>query len=170
MVEQTNETPQQTIPHVQPTCYNVSLLPEDHTDAHVFALEVEYRGRGQWAVTWMRDCLSADGEWDFEPNPSSRDDGWLGRHRFDLETALELARQYAPQVTVNGIRAADVARWARPRRQTRQQKPTTAPSATDILGVAPDWTGGACVDCYVRWQRDKELEHDECHRVLEGGS
>lgn len=72
-------------------------------------LAVEDRGNGQWAVTRPRRCLGVDGEWDWEPIPSEREDDWLAAHRFDLATALALAKQAAPTVAVNGITAAQAA-------------------------------------------------------------
>lgn len=98
---------------VRPDRYVVSLLPEAHNDHHLFAVHAEYRGPGVWAVTRMRDCLGADGQWDFEPSPSSREDDWLASHRFDLATALRLAREVAPTVVCNGRTAAEVAGKAR---------------------------------------------------------
>ncbi len=35
-----------------------------------------------WAVRWQGDCLSVDGEWEWEPSPSNRTDDWLARHRY----------------------------------------------------------------------------------------
>jgi hypothetical protein len=46
-------------------------------------------------------------------------------------------------------------------------------TAWDILGIAPDWTSGACSVDYVRYQRGAnerdEFEHEECWRLLAGG-
>lgn len=98
----TDTTPE---PHVQPTEYTVNCLPED--DGHAFALTVAYRGRNRWAVLRHGSCLSADGQWDYEMNPSSREDDWLDEHRFDLDTALALAKEAAPKVTVNGHTVTD---------------------------------------------------------------
>lgn len=96
-------------PQVMATEYVVSILPEDHIDRDVFEVKVAYRGPGSWAViTRGRSCLGADGEWDYEMNPSSRTDEWLATHRFDLETALDLARKAAPDVTCNGTTAREV--------------------------------------------------------------
>jgi hypothetical protein len=98
----------------RPTRYEVSCLPEDDVNARHFTLNVEYRGRGLWCVTDGHFCLGKGGDWDYEPLPSSRDDAWLETHRFDLETALELAKGFAPKLTINGHTAADVlARRAR---------------------------------------------------------
>ncbi|MFD7995573.1 hypothetical protein [Streptomyces mexicanus] len=94
-------------PTVQATRYVVSCFqPDDHEGA-VFNLAVEYRGRGLWAVVRMGSCLSSDGAWSHESIPSEREDDWLATHRFDLDTALKLAKEHAPQVTVNGYTVAD---------------------------------------------------------------
>lgn len=91
------------------TAVTVSLLPEGHIDRGHFELTVEYRGNGRWAVMHGRFCLGTDGDWEYEMRPSERVDEWLATHRFDYDTALELARQAAPDVTCNGHRAGDVA-------------------------------------------------------------
>lgn len=91
------------------TAFTVSILPSDNINHHLYAIKVEYRGRGTWAVSWMGECLGADGEWDYEPIPSERSDEWLAAHRFDLEAALRLAQEVAPDVVVNGISAVQAA-------------------------------------------------------------
>ena len=95
------------LPIVQPTCYRVSLLPEDDVNAKRFAIEVRYRGEGRWAVVQGDDWafLGADGRWTDAVKLHGRGDDWLAAHRFDLETALRLAREAAPLVTVNGFTA-----------------------------------------------------------------
>ncbi|MEO3978812.1 hypothetical protein [Streptomyces sp. CAU 1734] len=87
--------------------YEVSLLPETDINRHVFTLRVEYRGHSRWAVTDGHRCLAADGTWSWESIPSERADDWLDRHRHDLDTALDLAREYAPLIRVNGHTALD---------------------------------------------------------------
>jgi len=99
-------------PTVQATQYAVNCLPEDGIDSHVFEITVEYRGRGRWAVKRHSQCLGSDGTWDYEMRPSSREDDWLATHRFDLDTALKLAKEQAPLVTVNGFTVADALRMA----------------------------------------------------------
>jgi hypothetical protein len=94
-------------PTVQATRYVVShFQPDDHEGA-VFNLSVEYRGRGLWAVVRMGSCLDSDGTWSYESIPSERTDEWLAGHRFDLDTALKLAKKAAPHITVNGFTVAD---------------------------------------------------------------
>lgn len=52
-------------PHVQVAEYTVSLLPDDDINALVYALTVQYRGDGRWAVVRAGSCLGADGTWDY---------------------------------------------------------------------------------------------------------
>jgi hypothetical protein len=113
-------------PVVRRTEYQVSCVPDDCIDADVFMLTVRYRGDGRWAVCrgHSRDlpCLDADGEWswgvDWEDGQeavteqeiaayNAAREEWLDAHRFDEETALRLAKQFAPQMTVNGWTVAD---------------------------------------------------------------
>ena len=91
----------------QATRYLVSCLPEEQADRYLFALQVEYRGSDRWAVTRHGECLNRDGNWDWEHRPSEREDEWLAEHRFDLDTALDLAKAAAPLITVNGFTVAD---------------------------------------------------------------
>jgi hypothetical protein len=95
-------------PTARPTRYEVTCLPEGDDAAFHMTITVEYRGRGLWAVLRHGEALGASGEWDYEPLPSSRDDDWVATHRFDLDTALRLAREAAPHLTVNGYTVADL--------------------------------------------------------------
>jgi hypothetical protein len=102
------------------TRYEVSVFPEamhhhrmTAMDAAMWSVTVADRGHGRWAVVKGSfseggEVLGSDGEWDYEPRPSSREDDWLATHRFDLETALRLAREQAPRITWNGLTALDV--------------------------------------------------------------
>jgi hypothetical protein len=91
------------------TAYEVCAVPPDkYGNYTLFAIAVERTHHsGTWAVRRMGRCLGSEGEWDYEPLPSSREDDWLATHRFDLETALRLAVQVAPTITVNGHTVAD---------------------------------------------------------------
>jgi hypothetical protein len=93
---------------VEATTLTVNAVPADVPQAYLWELTVERRGPDSWAVCRMRECLGADGEWWFESIPSERSDEWLRTHRFDLSTAVRLARLEAPKVTVNGLSVADV--------------------------------------------------------------
>ncbi|MDX3637798.1 hypothetical protein PV728_48020 [Streptomyces europaeiscabiei] len=107
-------------PIVQPTAYSVNCLPEDGIDSHVFEITVEYRGKDRWAVKRHSQCLSSEGVWEWEMRPSEREDDWLDTHRFDLDTALKLAKEQAPLVTVNGFTVTDALRMAEQRRKATQ--------------------------------------------------
>jgi hypothetical protein len=49
-------------------------------------------GTIKWAVEQIGMCLAKDGEWEHQPLPSSRDDEFLNRCRFDtLEQAFDAA-------------------------------------------------------------------------------
>ncbi|TGA83458.1 hypothetical protein, partial [Streptomyces sp. MZ04] len=87
---------------VQATRYEVSILPEGDINRSLFTINVEYRGDDRWAVVRHRDCLNAAGEWSYELRPSEREDDWLDQRRFDLGTALDLAKKAAPHIVVNG--------------------------------------------------------------------
>jgi hypothetical protein len=91
--------------------YTISATPAGRDqynhlwDLHVDR-SVQMDGTEKWAVRWMGRCLGRDGEWDYEPIPSSRSDRWLAQYRHDLETALRLAVAAAPDVEVNGRKAS----------------------------------------------------------------
>ena len=110
-------TPEAT---VKVTQYTVNCLPEDGIDSHVFEITVQYRGDGRWAVLRHGWCLGSNGKWDYEMRPSERDDDWLSWHRFDLDTALDLAKQAAPHITVKGFTVADALRMAAKRAEADQ--------------------------------------------------
>ena len=103
-------------PTVRVTRYEVSILPEDNRNARYFKLHVGYRGDGQWIVyqgQQPRFCLGRDGSWAYE---SAVDDEWLALRTFDKETALRLACEAAPHVTVNGYTAGDFLKAAAARK------------------------------------------------------
>jgi hypothetical protein len=88
-------------PIARPARYEVSLLPEDDINYRYYALKVERRRDGSWVVTdgvcWM------DAELVFHDRPYEE-------CLHDLDTALQLAREAAPHVIVNGITAAQARR------------------------------------------------------------
>ena len=91
------------------TGYTVSALPEGLcVDSYLWDIEVEYRGKNRWAVTYHSQCLNTDNEWDHEWRPSERPDEWLVTHRFTEEEALARARLMAPKVVINGISTDDL--------------------------------------------------------------
>jgi hypothetical protein len=98
------------VPHVEATRYEVSLFPIDHDARRHFTITIEWRGPDSWAVLDGPYCLGRDGAWEYEPLPSNRDDAWIEAHRFDLDTAQQLAKQAAPNLVVNGRTALEIYR------------------------------------------------------------
>jgi hypothetical protein len=95
------------------TEYEFSCFPPGHPERRHFTVYVRYRGtvkgRHTYAVMrWDREAYGTDGEFDWEPSTSNREDGWLETHRFDLTTALRLAQEIAPRLKINGHTVADV--------------------------------------------------------------
>ena len=74
----------------------------------LFTIKVSWRGRDRWAVMHHGWCFDADGNKDYESIPSERRDDWLERHRFDLDTALALAKRIAPTMTVGPHTVASI--------------------------------------------------------------
>lgn len=111
------EIPEATVKAVR---YRVNSVPEDpHGPADLFALAVEYRGSNRWAVVLRGSYLGTDGAWSYghdwpgEPTPDQYEayeasrQQWLDTHRFDEDTALRLAQEAAPHITVNGYTVTD---------------------------------------------------------------
>lgn len=94
--------------HARITEVTVCALPEDNVNHSSYAITVQWRGGETHAVKRHSMVLGADGEWDYEPSPSNRDDDWIATHRFTYDRAYQLACQAAPHVTVNGFTVADL--------------------------------------------------------------
>lgn len=99
---------------VQATRYEVSIFPEGAQPRRHFTITIEWRSDDRWAVLDGHYCLGSDGEWEYEPQPSNRDDAWIDTHRFDLDTAKRLAKQAAPYLIVNGHTALEIYRRTQP--------------------------------------------------------
>lgn len=91
----------------------VSLVPPQASpDWHCFALTVRWTGEDRYAVVRHQQAMAADGSWAWQTADNRSSEEWLAEHRFDLERALALAHQYAPEVRVNGITARQAyERW-----------------------------------------------------------
>lgn len=76
---------------VQISAYKVKPV-EPGSGAVWVELCVQRDGSTQWAVRRDGDCLSTGGQWEDEPSPSNRDEGFLARCRF---ATAELAIQGA---------------------------------------------------------------------------
>ena len=71
----------------------------DQTDPYSIILLIRVPQRhGQtdkWAIRKNGNCLNKDAEWEYEPQPSSRDDAFLERCRFESSShALHIWMQY----------------------------------------------------------------------------
>jgi hypothetical protein len=93
--------------HMRLTELTVSAVPESSINHYAYAVTVQWRGEETYAVTHLGHCLGADGTWDYERRPSSREEDWRATHRFDYETAVRLAVEAAPRVVVNGRTALE---------------------------------------------------------------
>lgn len=93
--------------HARVTEVTFSAIPEDNINHGLYAVTVEWRGGEMYAVKRLSQVLCVDGEWDYEPIPSNRDDEWIATHRFSYDEAYQLAAKAAPDVVVNGFTVAD---------------------------------------------------------------
>jgi len=64
-------------------------------DMHIY---VELRSNGLWAVTHLGECLTADGDWLYEPLSSNRTEDFLARTRFSFNDAWALAEKKAGEI------------------------------------------------------------------------
>ncbi|MFI2081489.1 hypothetical protein ACH43Y_14215 [Streptomyces rubiginosohelvolus] len=88
------------------TRIEVSLLPEGDINRKYYRLFVERTVRGTWTVHDGHGGYDIDGVW--AP-------GLAVAHEFDdSEDAVALAKRLAPNVTVNGLTAADAYRRSHP--------------------------------------------------------
>jgi hypothetical protein len=100
--------------YVRPIAYEVTVWPPgtECIDSITWCMSVVYRGHGLWAVVRGSGdggpCLNSDGQLVYERRPSERDEEWLAKHRFPLNEALRLARDYAPKVNINDMTAVEV--------------------------------------------------------------
>ena len=69
-----------------------TLIPDgaDHHDA--IEVVLRHYEKDQWAIVRLGQCLNRDNEWEWEPQPSSRDDDFYARCRFNRDEALVRAR------------------------------------------------------------------------------
>jgi hypothetical protein len=50
-----------------------------------------FRGaKDVWAIRCLGECLNQNGEWEWEPSPSNRDEDFLARCRFSLDEAKKM--------------------------------------------------------------------------------
>jgi hypothetical protein len=91
---------------VYPTGYDEATF----SDKITWTITVAERDTGRWAVKGMFGVLNTDGEWEYEPSPSNREDDFLDRCRFTEEEALRRALEVVDTIRINGstIAQADV--------------------------------------------------------------
>lgn len=98
---------------VEPITYEVTAYPFHDINRDLFAIRVERRAENSWAVMLRSACWNRRTKtWDYEPMPSSRTAAFMRTHRFPLDQALAIAREQAPNLTVNGWTLADTIRAA----------------------------------------------------------
>jgi hypothetical protein len=88
---------------VYPTGYDEATF----TDKYIWTITVAERDTGRWAVKGMFGVLNTDGEWEYEPSPSNRDDDFLARCRFTEAEALRRALDVVDTVRINGLTIAE---------------------------------------------------------------
>lgn len=69
------------------TRFDMGLFKESEVTVEVRRFENTTR----WAVLCGSSVLNADSKWEYEPMPSSRDDDFIARTRFDFDDAWSLA-------------------------------------------------------------------------------
>jgi hypothetical protein len=69
----------------------LSYLLEDDSGHNIIVLDLTSWGeKTSWAIRSITGCLNKNGEWEYEPSPSNRDEEFLKRCRWDsAEEALE---------------------------------------------------------------------------------
>lgn len=135
----------------QVTEYRVSAAPLDDYEGSRFALIVRWNRTGSWMIIDGLEppsYIGADGRWSWEALPGDPPEGWRDAYRFDLPTALRIARETAPKVKINGRTWAEwQAHWA-------GLPCTCAPDAGP-----PDWDVQPCGRCAALGRaRDKAVE------------
>lgn len=96
---------------VYPTGYDDAGAPSDKLH---FTIQVVDRGKG-WAVSDGTFVLTRGGDWEYEPIPSSRDDGFYERCRFTEDEAKARALAVVDQREINGRTFAQVVEYIRGR-------------------------------------------------------
>ncbi len=90
----------------------VSVYPDRESISwSSFAITVKDCGPHGWGVIRWSRCLNRAGEWVNQPGRDDRDEAWFAAHRFDLDTALQLARAAAPHLRSNGSTPAECWAW-----------------------------------------------------------
>ena len=75
---------------LRPKAYRIPMLSEDGYDRVTIEERSTEDSVRRWAVVRGGSVLNKDGDWEYEPMPSSRDEAFLSRCRYTtLEAACE---------------------------------------------------------------------------------
>jgi hypothetical protein len=74
----------------------VTVFGGDPESEDTYAVEVTWRGHDKYAVK-RRSQVWNGSEWEYEPQPSSRDDAFVARTRFGYEQAASIAARLVAQ-------------------------------------------------------------------------
>ena len=73
--------------------YVIEGLPAYRGSDDIRIARSKLDARVVWAVRHQGNCLNKQGEWEYEPQPSSRDEAFFARCRFDsAEAAIQAAQ------------------------------------------------------------------------------
>lgn len=64
-------------------------FPIDTSPDGYLSVKIEKRSEGKWCVIFLSQVLNREGEWEYEPLPSGRDDDFIARTRFTLKEAVD---------------------------------------------------------------------------------
>jgi len=111
-----------TLWYSRTTEVTIGSLPQDSVNASLFEIKIQYRGPGDlYAVTRHGQVLGRQGQWTYEPTPSSRTDRFKSAYRFPFDEAEKLAHKALPKLTSNGLTADQVLEWERKRKAERKE-------------------------------------------------
>jgi hypothetical protein len=82
--------------HTTPEFEPVSWKPVKSANREIRVdVALQLKGPAKFAIRSTGSCLCKDGEWEYEPSPSSRDDEFLARARYDtLAEAFETVQKF----------------------------------------------------------------------------
>jgi hypothetical protein len=80
------------------TTFTLIRYSSNRPFGHVAELKVERRGEDAWAIIDSNYALNRNGEWEYEPLPSSRDDEFILRTRWpSAREAIIFAQEHMRQ-------------------------------------------------------------------------
>lgn len=83
--------------HLQPSLgsFEKTCISERYSVSGCKDICIESRGYGHWAITHWNNVLAKDGEWEYEPLPSSRNDEFIKRTRWNsAQAAFEFLKSW----------------------------------------------------------------------------